>query len=81
MIDLYINLIGDKSFRLYHPILSNIGLSQADASGNGILLRKKIQLALFRIFKVYLTNKNISVSILFFSFTKRRIRFHDMLIS
>ena len=58
------NIIGDKSFRLYHPILSNIGISQADASGNGILLRKKIQLALFRIFKVNQINRNILGSIL-----------------
>ena len=45
-------LIGDRSFRLYHPILANIGLSPNDANGNGIVLRKKVQLAIFRIFKV-----------------------------
>merc|ERR1712020_431654 len=53
LIDFLVTLYqGDRSLLLYNPFLTNIGLSSDEAFMGGIVLRKKIQLALFRIFKV-----------------------------
>ena len=52
LIDFLVTLYqGDRSLLLYNPFLTNIGLSSDEAFMGGIVLRKKIQLALFRIFR------------------------------